>query len=75
MQIKHDTKISLNDVHVLTGFVTVEEVLRFCIVDLGVPPLSPTVVMFAIRSPPKNGARCRVMCRSTSTSERLPLTR
>lgn len=39
--IKHDTEVSLNDLHVPTGFVTVEEILRFCIVDLGVPPLSP----------------------------------
>ena len=31
--------ISLNDIHLPTGYVTFEEVLRFCIVDLGVPPL------------------------------------
>ncbi len=29
----------LNDFHVPTGWVTIEEVLRFCIVDLGVRPL------------------------------------
>lgn len=32
--------ISLNDLHLPTGFVPVEEVLRFCIHDLGVAPLS-----------------------------------
>jgi hypothetical protein len=32
--------VSLNDLHLPTGFVTIEEVLRFCIVDLGVTPLS-----------------------------------
>lgn len=32
--------VSLNDLHLPTGYVTVEEVLRFCIVDLGVPPLA-----------------------------------
>ena len=42
--IKHDTEVSLNDLHVPTGFVTVEEILRFCIVDLGVPPLSPATL-------------------------------
>lgn len=31
--------VSLNDIHLPTGYVTFEEVLRFCIVDLGVPPL------------------------------------
>lgn len=31
---------SLNDFHLPTGFVTIEEILRFCIVDLGVRPLS-----------------------------------
>lgn len=33
--------LSLNDLHLPTGYVTIEEVLRFCIVDLGVRPLSP----------------------------------
>jgi hypothetical protein len=32
--------VPLNDLHLPTGFVTIEEVLRFCIVDLGVRPLS-----------------------------------
>lgn len=32
--------MSLNDLHLPTGHVDVEVVLRFCIVDLGVPPLS-----------------------------------
>lgn len=32
--------VSLNALHLPTGYVTVEEVLRFCIVDLGVPPLA-----------------------------------
>ncbi len=30
---------SLNDIHLPTGYVTFEEVLRFCIADLGVPPI------------------------------------
>jgi len=33
--------VMLNDWHLPTGYVTVEEVLRFCIVDLGVEPLAP----------------------------------
>ena len=33
-------KLSLNDLHLPTGYVTIEEVLRFCIADLGVKPLS-----------------------------------
>jgi hypothetical protein len=32
--------VPLNDLHLPTGYVTIEEVLRFCIVDLGVEPLS-----------------------------------
>jgi hypothetical protein len=32
--------VSLNDLHLPTGYVAFEEVLRFCIVDLGVHPLS-----------------------------------
>ena len=32
--------LSLNDLHLPTGYVTVEEVLRFCIADLGVTPRS-----------------------------------
>jgi hypothetical protein len=30
----------MNNLHLPTGFVALEEVLRFCIVDLGVNPLS-----------------------------------
>ncbi|CAN5226070.1 hypothetical protein BH23CHL1_BH23CHL1_04150 [soil metagenome] len=33
--------VTLNDLHLPTGWVPVEEVLRICIVDLGVKPLSP----------------------------------
>lgn len=33
-------RTSLNDLHVPTGFVTIEEVIRFCMVDLKVPSLS-----------------------------------
>lgn len=32
-------QISLDDIHLPTGYVTFEEVIRFCIVDLGVQPL------------------------------------
>jgi len=32
--------LSLNDLHLPTGYVAVEEVLRFCIADLGVRPRS-----------------------------------
>jgi hypothetical protein len=32
--------VSLNDLHVPTGPVQVEEIIRFCINDLGVAPLS-----------------------------------
>ncbi len=32
--------VSLNDLHLPTGYVALEEVLRFCLVDLGVPPLA-----------------------------------
>jgi hypothetical protein len=31
----------LNDFHLPTGYVAVEDIVRFCIVDLGVKPLSP----------------------------------
>ncbi len=34
-------EVLLNDLHLPTGWVRLEEVLRFCIVDLGVRPLSP----------------------------------
>jgi hypothetical protein len=33
--------ISLNDLHLPTGYVTIEEVIRFCIVDLEAKVLSP----------------------------------
>lgn len=33
--------VALNELHLPTGYVPIEEVLRFCIADLGVPPLSP----------------------------------
>jgi hypothetical protein len=33
------TVVSLNDIHLPTGYVTFEEVIRFCIADLGVTPL------------------------------------
>jgi hypothetical protein len=32
--------VSLNEFHLPTGWVPIEEVIRFCIVDLGVTPLS-----------------------------------
>jgi hypothetical protein len=32
--------VSLNDWHLPTGYVPFEEVLRFCVVDLGVTPLA-----------------------------------
>lgn len=35
--------VSLNDWHLPTGWVPVEEIIRFCIVDLGVPPLDQSV--------------------------------
>jgi len=34
------TPLTLDGLHVPTGFTTVEEVLRFCLTDLGVEPLS-----------------------------------
>lgn len=33
-------RTSLNDLHLPTGYVTIEEILRFCIVDLAIKPLS-----------------------------------
>ncbi len=36
----NDHTISLNEIHLPTGYVTFEEILRFCIVDLGVSPLN-----------------------------------
>ncbi|MCC6495797.1 MAG: hypothetical protein IT193_06010 [Propionibacteriaceae bacterium] len=35
------TTVSLIDLHLPTGYVTLEDVIRFCIHDLGVPPLRP----------------------------------
>jgi hypothetical protein len=32
--------VSMNDLHLPTGYVTIEEIIRFCIVDLEVKPLS-----------------------------------
>jgi hypothetical protein len=32
--------VALNDLHLPTGHVTIEDIIRFCIVDLGVAPLS-----------------------------------
>lgn len=34
-----DPPLKLNDVHLPTGYVAIEDVIRFCIVDLGVQPL------------------------------------
>lgn len=36
-----DSVVSLNDVHLPTGYVPIEEIIRFCLNDLGVRPLSP----------------------------------
>lgn len=36
----HGHTVSLNDLHLPTGYVCFEDVLRFCIADLEVPPLS-----------------------------------
>lgn len=35
--------VNLNDWHLPTGWVPIEEVIRFCILDLGVQPLDPSV--------------------------------
>jgi hypothetical protein len=35
--------VNLNDWHLPTGWVPLEEIIRFCIVDLGVPPLDTAV--------------------------------
>ena len=35
----HGYMLSLKDLHVSTGYVPFEEVIRFCIVELGAPPL------------------------------------
>jgi hypothetical protein len=34
-----NAQVSLNQIHTPTGYVTLEEVIRFCIHDLGCPPL------------------------------------
>lgn len=39
LQIGRHT-VSLNDLHLPTGYVRVEEILRFCVADLGVRPRS-----------------------------------
>jgi hypothetical protein len=36
----HGHTVSLNDLHLPTGYVPFEEVLRFCIADLGVSPFA-----------------------------------
>ena len=36
----HGHAVPLNDLHLPTGYVAFEEVLRFCIVDLHVRPLA-----------------------------------
>jgi hypothetical protein len=33
-------KIPMDDLHLPTGYVPIEEIIRFCIVDLGVAPIS-----------------------------------
>lgn len=35
----HDHALALKDFHISTGYVPFEEVIRFCIVELGTPPL------------------------------------
>ncbi|MFN8636536.1 MAG: hypothetical protein U0893_22030 [Chloroflexota bacterium] len=42
--------ISLNDVHLPTGPIALEDVIRFCIHDLGVPALSPDWDEILLRS-------------------------
>ena len=41
VRLNRDTTFCLNDVHLPTGYVTFEEILRFCIVDLDANPLQP----------------------------------
>lgn len=36
-----DRNVPLNDLHLPTGYVPIEDIIRFCLVDLGVHPLSP----------------------------------
>ena len=41
IQVPFDgVRLSLDDVHLPTGFVTIEEVIRFCLVELGSRPRS-----------------------------------
>ena len=40
LDVAEHHSLALDGLHLPTGFVTIEEVLRFCIVDLGVRPLS-----------------------------------
>ncbi len=42
LQVAPGRAIGLNAVHLPTGFVPIEEVLRFCIVELGVRPRTTT---------------------------------
>ena len=35
------SRVSMADLHMPTGYVTLEDVIRFCICDLGVQPLDP----------------------------------
>jgi len=57
--IKRHQHVSLNDLHVPTGFVTVEEVLRFCIVDLKVPSRAPSERPMAPREPGDHNLHAR----------------
>ncbi len=41
LRFDQGAEASLNDLHLPTGWVPIEEIVRFCIVDLGVRPLSP----------------------------------
>jgi hypothetical protein len=43
LNVGRGTTISLNDLHLPTGWVPTEEVIRFLINDLGVPPLDTSV--------------------------------
>jgi len=43
LDVGRGSTISLNDLHLPTGPVPIEDVIRFLIVDLGVPPLDTSV--------------------------------
>lgn len=43
LDVGRGARISLNDLHLPTGWVPIEEIIRFLIVDLGVPPLDTSV--------------------------------